>query len=117
MAVPAVEYRELSAKEQGKTSAEILEDLNKARKIQKDRFKKLKIHNNAGMSGRHIRKLCEIDSASDTPLETAMEKLGLSARAHSRYPALELSTILSITFILATPSSIGVGTSESFKIA
>ncbi|MGD9158104.1 MAG: YifB family Mg chelatase-like AAA ATPase [Desulfobacteraceae bacterium] len=84
MDVPAVEYKELSAKEQGKTSAEILEDLNKAREIQKERFKNLKIHNNAGMTGRHIRKFCEIDSASDKLLETAMEKLGLSARAHSR---------------------------------
>ncbi len=84
MDVPAVEYKELSAKEQGQTSAEILKDLNRAREIQKERFKNLKIHNNAGMSGRHIRKFCEIDSASDKLLETAMEKLGLSARAHSR---------------------------------
>ena len=84
MDVPAVEYKELSAKEQGQTSAEILKDLNRAREIQKDRFKNLKIHNNAGMSGRHIRKFYEIDSASDKLLETAMEKLGLSARAHSR---------------------------------
>jgi magnesium chelatase family protein len=84
MDVPAVEYKQLSAKEQGKTSDEILKDLNKAREIQKERFKNLKIHNNAGMTGRHIRKFCEIDSASDKLLETAMEKLGLSARAHSR---------------------------------
>jgi magnesium chelatase family protein len=84
MDVPAVEYKELSTKEQGKTSAEILEDLKKAREIQKDRFKNLKIHNNANMTGRHIRKFCEIDKDSDRLLETAMEKLGLSARAHSR---------------------------------
>ena len=84
MDVPAVEYKELSAKEQGKTSAEILENLNKAREIQKERFKNLKIHNNANMTGRHIRKFCEIDNESDRLLETAMEKLGLSARAHSR---------------------------------
>ena len=84
MDVPAVEYKELSAKEQGKTSAEILEDLNKAREIQKERFGNLKIHNNAAMAGRHIRKFCEIDRESDRLLETAMEKLGLSARAHSR---------------------------------
>ena len=84
MDVPAVEYRELSAKEEGKTSAQIIEDLNKARNIQKERFKNLKIHNNAGMTGRHIRKFCEIDKESDGLLETAMEKLGLSARAHSR---------------------------------
>ncbi|MBN2419104.1 MAG: YifB family Mg chelatase-like AAA ATPase [Deltaproteobacteria bacterium] len=84
MDVPAVEYKDLSAKEQGKTSAEILEDLNKAREVQKERFKNLKIHNNAGMTGRHIRKFCEIDKESDRLLEMAMEKLGLSARAHSR---------------------------------
>lgn len=84
MDVPAVEYKELSAKEQGKSSGEILEDLKKAREIQKNRFKNLKIHNNSGMSGRHIRKFCEIDSESDKLLETAMERLGLSARAHSR---------------------------------
>jgi magnesium chelatase family protein len=84
MDVPAVEYKDLSAKEQGKTSAEILEDLKKAREIQKERFKNLKIHNNAGMTGRHIKKFCEIDRESDRLLETAMEKLGLSARAHSR---------------------------------
>ncbi len=84
MDVPAVEYRELSAKEQGKTSAEILENLNRAMETQKERFRNLKIHNNAGMTGRHIRKFCEIDRESDKLLETAMEKLGLSARAHSR---------------------------------
>ena len=84
MDVPAVEYRELSAKEQGKTSAEILEDLQKAREAQKERFRNLKIYNNAGMTGRHIRKFCQIDRDSDGLLETAMEKLGLSARAHSR---------------------------------
>jgi magnesium chelatase family protein len=84
MDVPSVEYKELSTKEQGKTSAEILEDLKKAREIQTERFKNLKIHNNANMTGRHIRKFCEIDKESDRLLETAMEKLGLSARAHSR---------------------------------
>jgi magnesium chelatase family protein len=84
MDVPAVEYRELSNREQGKTSAEILKNLRKAREIQKERFRNLKIHNNAGMTGRHIRKFCEIDRESDKLLETAMEKLGLSARAHSR---------------------------------
>ena len=36
------------------------------------------------MKERNIRKFCEIDGESDRLLETAMEKLGLSARAHSR---------------------------------
>ena len=84
MDVPAVEYKDLSARAEGKTSAEILHDLKKARELQKERFKNLKIHNNASMTGRHIKKFCEIDNDSDRLLESAMEKLGLSARAHSR---------------------------------
>ena len=44
----------------------------------------MKIHTNTDMSSRHIRRFCEIDPESDRLLETAMEKLGLSARAHSR---------------------------------
>ena len=44
----------------------------------------MKIHKNADMRSRHIRKYCEIDFESDQLLETAMEKLGLSARAHAR---------------------------------
>ncbi|MGD9160708.1 MAG: hypothetical protein PVG39_19985 [Desulfobacteraceae bacterium] len=46
MDVPAMEYKELSAKEQGKASVEILEDLNKAREIQKECFKNLKVYLN-----------------------------------------------------------------------
>jgi magnesium chelatase family protein len=84
MDVPAVEYKDLSNRAEGKSSKEILQNLKKARDIQKERFKGLKIHNNANMTGRHIKKFCEIDNDSDRLLETAMEKLGLSARAHSR---------------------------------
>lgn len=84
MEVPAVRYKDLSAKESGRSSGEILQSVKKARKIQADRFRRMKILTNAGMSSRHIRKFCEIDSESDRLLETAMEKLGLSARAHSR---------------------------------
>ena len=44
----------------------------------------MKIHTNADMSSRQIRRFCEVDAESDSLLERAMEKLGLSARAHSR---------------------------------
>jgi magnesium chelatase family protein len=39
---------------------------------------------NADMNTSQIRKICEIDFDSEAILEVAMEKLGLSARAHSR---------------------------------
>jgi magnesium chelatase family protein len=36
------------------------------------------------MNSRQIRKFCALDSLSEELLERAMEKFGLSARAHSR---------------------------------
>jgi magnesium chelatase family protein len=84
MEVPSVEYKDLSKKEKGRSSAEILERVKKAREVQAERFQRLKIRTNADMSSRHIRRFCEVDSESDNLLERAMEKLGLSARAHSR---------------------------------
>ena len=36
------------------------------------------------MNSRQIRKFCDIDDDSEAILETAMEKLVLSARAHAR---------------------------------
>jgi len=36
------------------------------------------------MSSRHIKKYCRVDDASNTLLESAIDKLGLSARAYNR---------------------------------
>ena len=36
------------------------------------------------MESRHIRRFCELDSDSESLLERAMLKQGLSARAHDR---------------------------------
>ncbi|MEN8759945.1 MAG: ATP-dependent protease, partial [Desulfobacterales bacterium] len=41
-------------------------------------------HCNAQMGSRHIKRFCHIDSSSQRLLETAIDKLGLSARAYSR---------------------------------
>lgn len=42
------------------------------------------IHCNAQMSPRQVRERCHIDESSQTLLKTAMERLGLSARAYDR---------------------------------
>ncbi|MBN2061575.1 MAG: YifB family Mg chelatase-like AAA ATPase [Deltaproteobacteria bacterium] len=84
MEVPAVNYRDIAAKRIGKSSTEILAGIKKAREIQTERFRRTKIHTNSEMNSRMIRKFCEIDAESEDLLEVAMEKLGLSARAHSR---------------------------------
>jgi magnesium chelatase family protein len=84
MEVPAVQYKDLSSREPGRSSSEILENVNSAREIQTNRFQRMKIHTNANMNSRQIRRFCKVDSESEGLLETAMDKLGLSARAHSR---------------------------------
>jgi len=84
MEVPSVAFKDLSSTESGHSSAEILERANRAREIQTKRFQRMKIHKNADMNSRQIRQFCPVDSESDYLLEKAMDKLGLSARAHSR---------------------------------
>jgi magnesium chelatase family protein len=82
--VPAVQYKDLSARQGGRSSKDILKQVKKARDIQADRFQRMKIFKNADMSSRQIRKFCEVDSASEVLLEKAMDRLGFSARAYSR---------------------------------
>jgi len=84
MEVPPVQYKDLAAAGGGESSAEILARVKAARKIQAERFQKMKIYTNAHMNSRQIRKFCALDSQSGDLLERAMEKFGLSARAHSR---------------------------------
>ncbi len=82
--VPAVAYKDLSAPARGVSSAEILERVMEAREVQNKRFQRSKIHTNAGMNSRQIRQFCKIDEQSGTLLEKAMDRFGLSARAHAR---------------------------------
>ena len=84
MEVPPVRYRDLSSAGVGETSAEILQRIKKARRIQEARFARMKVHVNAGMNSRHIRRFCTLDRESGDLLEQAMDRFGLSARAHSR---------------------------------
>ena len=82
--VPAVRYKELSAARAGESSEEIRKRVNSARNIQKERFTGKGIHCNAQMSSRHIKKHCVIREDADRLLESAVDRLGLSARAFTR---------------------------------
>ncbi|MBL7102517.1 MAG: ATP-dependent protease, partial [Desulfobacteraceae bacterium] len=75
---------DLSGVSDGASSAEILERVMNARKIQGERLVRTKIFINARMNSRHIKQFCEIDSESSSLMEKAMERFGLSARAHAR---------------------------------
>ena len=82
--VPAVRYRELADRSEGESSAAIAERVQQARNVQLERFKGTKVHCNAQMGSRHIRKYCEPDAAGHRLLEAVTDKLGLSARAYTR---------------------------------
>ena len=77
--VPAVPYRELREKADGMSSAQMRERVEAARTVQQRRG-----FYNAHLPPRFLRKVTELDEASERTLEMAMRRLGLSARAHDR---------------------------------
>ena len=85
---PAVKYAELAQAAPGEPSAAIRERVNTARRRQLERFGRVKsrrpVYCNAQMSSRLLRELCPLDAASAAILRTAIERLGLSARAHDK---------------------------------
>lgn len=84
--VPEVEFKELRGRglPNGDKSNVIRERILKARKLQISRFAGEGIFSNSAMESRHISKFCKLDKNSETLLEKAMLKQGLSARAHDR---------------------------------
>jgi magnesium chelatase family protein len=82
--VPAVPFAELSATGDGTNSASMREQVYKARATQAARFGHGTGAVNSRMSPRQLRKFCPLDSECHGLLQSAMEDLGLSARAHDR---------------------------------
>jgi len=83
--VPAVPFQELADKEEGESSKDIQGRVQKARDVQLFRFKKSdNLFSNAQMESQDLKLHCTLDKESGELLKTAMEKLGLSARAYDR---------------------------------
>ncbi len=82
--VPAVPFQELRSKKDGTSSATIREDVMRVRSYQKERFGPAAIMVNGRMSGKLLRKHCQLDDAGETVLRQAITELGLSARAHDK---------------------------------
>ncbi|MFZ3201792.1 MAG: YifB family Mg chelatase-like AAA ATPase, partial [Candidatus Acidiferrales bacterium] len=83
--VPAVKYKELRGESEIESSACVRERALRARKIQIERYAgEKKIYANAQMPPKLIRKHCAISAEGEKLLETAIQRLGLSARAHDR---------------------------------
>jgi magnesium chelatase family protein len=83
--VPAVPYKEMSGTYRGEPSSSIKERVEKAREIQKKRYKRRKnFYCNGQMGSKDLKKFCGLDQPSQKLLEEAVERLGLSARSYHR---------------------------------
>ncbi len=77
--VPAVAYKELRGHGDGVSSGQMRERVLAAREIQRGRG-----FYNAEIPHRLLRQLAALDDAGERTLETAVRRMGLSARAHDR---------------------------------
>lgn len=82
--VSPVKYEKLGNDEVPESSYQIKQRVNKAREIQRKRYKKENIYSNSALTPQLITKYCELNEESKKILEMAFEKLGLSARAYGR---------------------------------
>ena len=83
--VVPVSFDQMTALRKNETSAEIRERVVKARELQSERFKEQKnVYCNAMMPSNMVKEVCVINEAGRVLLKTAMERLGLSARAYDR---------------------------------
>jgi magnesium chelatase family protein len=82
--VPAVPFRELSNDRNGTDSETIRDQVIRARQVQQERFREQPGGLNGTMAPRQIRKYCKLAGDAEALLKTAMEEMGLSARAHDK---------------------------------
>ncbi|TXE15019.1 YifB family Mg chelatase-like AAA ATPase [Seonamhaeicola algicola] len=83
--VTPVPFDKLSEDRKGESSVDIRKRVTAARNIQSKRFlNNEKVHYNAQMNTKQIRKHCALDESSKQLLKTAIERLNLSARAYDR---------------------------------
>ena len=83
--VTPVSFEQMTSMKKAESSAVIRKRVIAARHIQAERFRdQPEIYCNAMMPAQMVREVCKINAAGKTLLKTAMEKLGLSARAYDR---------------------------------
>ncbi|OGX84431.1 YifB family Mg chelatase-like AAA ATPase [Hymenobacter glacialis] len=83
--VTPVTFDQMTETRKAETSADIQPRVDKARQVQETRFREYAdIHSNAMMPPQMVKDLCQISEEGRTLLKTAMERLGLSARAYDR---------------------------------
>jgi len=82
--VPRVRYEKLASEAKAESSDAVRERVQKARSIQKARFKNTKIKTNSEMSGREIKEFCDLEEEAKKIIGLAVESMRLSARVYHR---------------------------------
>jgi len=83
--VTPVSFDQMTGSNRTESSESIRDRVIQAREVQAKRFNKITgVYSNAMMPSQMVKKICEISKAGKSLLKTAMEKLGLSARAYDR---------------------------------
>ncbi len=77
-------FEKISSKEKVETSSEIRGRVNKARKIQLERYKRYGILSNSELNTKMIAEFCKLDEKGEELLENAFKKFKLSVRAYER---------------------------------
>lgn len=82
--VPPVDFSQLTSGEKGESSATIRARVNKARKIQLDRYQNTGIFCNSGLTPGLMQTACPVTDKGMQLLKNAFDRLGLSARGYNR---------------------------------
>ena len=83
--VTPVSFSALAQQKSGESSEIIRARVIKAREIQAARYENTSgVYCNAQMSSKMLKEICAIDTAGQSLLKAAMDKLNLSARAYDR---------------------------------
>lgn len=82
--VKPVDFDKIKSTKKEEKSEDIKKRVDKARKIQCNRYKEYNIFSNAELTPKLMEQFCILDENSKNLLEMSYEKLGLSARAYSK---------------------------------
>ena len=82
--IPAVTFSQMTDQEKGESSFEMKVRVEKARDIQKERYKKEGIRFNGEMTGKQIKKYCTCTREGERLLGMAFEKMKFSARSYHK---------------------------------
>ncbi len=82
--VPPVEFDQLSGEKDGETSAVIRARVEKARKLQSERYAGLGFSCNAHIPDHLFQQFCQPNEAASSLLRRAFERFGMSGRAYRR---------------------------------